>query len=48
MQALLIFMELGSPNAETAMNMLKTLRSAWGRENFDPRWKEATGTDLPD
>jgi tetratricopeptide (TPR) repeat protein len=48
MQALLIFMELGSPSARTAVAALKALRSAWGRENFDPRWKEATGTDFPD
>jgi tetratricopeptide (TPR) repeat protein/CHAT domain-containing protein len=48
MQALLIFMELGSPSARTAVAALKALRSAWGRESFDPRWKEAIGTDFQD
>ncbi|HYL98900.1 MAG TPA: tetratricopeptide repeat protein [Blastocatellia bacterium] len=48
MRALEVFVELGSPNARTVVDMLKELQSAWGRENFDPQWKEATGTDFPD
>ena len=48
LSALSIFIELQSPDARIAVNVLKKLRAKWGEENFDAAWKEATAGDVPD
>ena len=48
LSALSAFIELQSPNARIAVNMLKTLRAKWGEREFDAAWQEATGEATPD
>jgi tetratricopeptide (TPR) repeat protein len=45
--ALSTFVELQSPKARIALDMLKELRSKWGAEHFDAAWQKATGKDVP-
>jgi len=46
--ALTTFVELQSPNAKIAANMLKDLRAKWGAKNFDAAWQEKTGEAVPE
>ena len=46
--ALGIFMELQSPKASIAVNILNELRSKWGAEPFEAAWQEAKGEPVPD
>jgi tetratricopeptide (TPR) repeat protein len=42
------FSELHSPNTKIVVDMLKTLRTQWGAENFDAAWQDATGEAVPE
>ncbi len=46
--ALSAFIEMQSPHAEIAADVLKTLRAKWGEREFDAAWREATGEATPD
>ncbi len=46
--ALSVFTELGSPDAQVAIDDLRKLRAEWGAENFDAAWLEATGEAVPE
>lgn len=47
LSALAMFVELQLPDAEVAVNDLRTLRAKWGVVKFDAAWLEATGEDVP-
>lgn len=48
LNALATFLELQSPNARIAVNVLRMLRAQWGEQAFDAAWRAATGEDVPE
>ncbi|MGH9755672.1 MAG: tetratricopeptide repeat protein [Blastocatellia bacterium] len=47
MDALSTFMQLQSPDAEIAVNLLRDLRALWGGREFDAAWWAVTNQDAP-
>ena len=43
-----ILASIGSPDAQTVIDFLHTLRERWGAENFDKAWREKTGKEVPE